>query len=1199
MSAFTPRFLSLVFLLIAGSPWAAMTVTPPAPDNPAAQAQLAESYGKLPLSFEENEGQTSDKVKFFSRGPGYSLFLTPDEAVLALRKPEPRSTRHAHEPPPVRMAHATPKTQEGAVLRMRLAGAREPARILGRDRQPGTVNYLKGRDPGQWRTGLATYGKVEYQGVYPGVDLVYYGNQRQLEYDFIVAPGADPNRIRLSFAGDGGQTVAPRLDGNGDLLLPTEAGEVRLHKPVVYQNIDGQRREIDGRFLVFPEEKYERQVGFQVAEYDRARPLVIDPVLVYSTYLGGSGDDRSQDIAVDSAGNAYVVGTTYSSDFPTANAEYPQLWGGTDVFVTKLSADGQHVIYSTYIGGSNSSHINGEDCGNNIAVDSNGNVYITGGTNSVDFPTVNAKYLQLRGGQDAFVTKLSSNGQQVIYSTYLGGSLYEEGNGIAVDNVGNAYVVGWTVSVDFPAINAKYAQHHGGQDIFVAKLSPSGQQVIYSTYLGGGGNDGSEDIAIDSAGNVYITGATWSTNFPIANAKYPQGGGGLDAFALKLSSDGQTVLYSTYLGGGDYDYGTGIAVDRTGNAYITGWTTSSNFPTANAKYPQLRGGGDAFVLKLSNDGKTVYYSTYFGGYDSDSGHDIAVDSAGNSYVTGWTGSMDLPIMSAKYPQLRGRIDAFVFKLSNDGQALRYSTYIGGSSNEARYIAIAVDSVGNAYVTGDTDSTDFPTSATDPNIVSYDSTHNGGSDAFVAKLANYALTVTKSGTGQGTVTSSPAAINCGTACTKTYAQPTSVTLTATPAADSRFVRWEGSCAGTASTCILAVNEGKRVTAVFNSTLPLDAKPLIDKLKLLKSRALLKIDSDVDRTAQAFFDSWNIRRSLVWSDWAGTILDVIGTTLDSVSLLGSLADPVKLNTDLVTAFKAGGSIAEISGLFLSVNSLVTDSSETLRLAMNGPDYENNVKAMLTAARNTACTDLACITYSESAYKSIVKSQMAAKSNNLLVITHRSSDTRRRNFEAVGGYATVKGRIGAKLQSTIDALTVRGTVPAGFPMLETLKVLDDLKTAITLSSAQETQAIYDSLLGDGQTYLKHREKVLLGRIANLERFRGQALGDFAANVKYQQIDTIKTAASSIAGVYSLSGLRTLKLPSGAEMILNTHAIVNTSISASLSVKKSFVTTARQQIDELPQTMLNALPEELSDLWMIADDIGSRIARQAKLSP
>jgi hypothetical protein len=1189
MSAFAPRFLSLLFLLIAGSSWAAITVTPSAPDNPAAQAQLAENYGKLPLSFEENEGQTSDKVKFFSRGPGYSLFLTPDEAVLALRKPESRNTRQAHEPPALRMAHATPKTQEGAVLRMRLAGAREPARILGRDRQPGTVNYLKGRDPGQWRTGLATYGKVEYQGVYPGVDLVYYGNQRQLEYDFIVAPGADPNRIRLSFAGEGDNAVVPRLNGNGDLLLSTEAGEVRLHKPAVYQTIDGQRRDIDGRFVVFPalsKGQGERQVGFQVAEYDRARSLVIDPVLVYSTYLGGSGYDFGTDIAVDSAGNAYVTGWTYSADFSTVNAKYPYR-GSPDAFVTKLSANGQSVVYSTYLGGWD------DDRGAGIAVDSVGNAHVTGSTKSYDFPTVNAKYPQHLESTEAFITKLSANGQTVIYSTYMGGSSTD----IAVDSSGNAYVTGIT-GAGFPAVNAKYPQYRGQFDAFVTKLSSNGQIVIYSTYLGGSDSDVGEGIAVDSIGNAYVTGYTHSADFPTASAKYPQYQRNRDAFITKLSANGQSVIYSTYLGGsnGD-DSGEAIAVDMTGNAYVTGWTYSADFPTANAKYPQLQGSWDAFVTKLSANGQSVVYSTYFGGDRMDEGYGIAVDSTGNAYITGYSDSTDFPTVSANSQPWRYK-DIFVIKLNANGQAVLYSTTWGGSSLEEAH-SIAVDSSGNAYVTGYTSSSDFPTSATDPNIVSYDSTYNGGGDAFVAKLANYALTVTKTGTGQGTVTNSLGTINCGTACTKTYAQPTSVTLTATPAADSRFVRWEGSCAGTASTCILAVNEGKRVTAVFNSTLPLDAKPLIDKLKLLKSRALLKIDSDVDRTAQAFFDSWNIRRSLVWSDWAGTILDVIGTTLDSVSLLGSLADPVKLNTDLVTAFKAGGSIAEISGLFLSVNSLVTDSSETLRLAMNGPDYENNVKAMLTAARNTACTDLACITYSESAYKSIVKSQMAAKSNNLLVITHRSSDTRRRNFEAVGGYATVKGRIGAKLQSTIDALTVRGTVPAGFPMLETLKVLDDLKTAITLSSAQETQAIYDSLLGDGQTYLKHREKVLLGRIANLERFRGQALGDFAANVKYQQIDTIKTAASSIAGVYSLSGLRTLKLPSGAEMILNTHAIVNTSISASLSVKKSFVTTARQQIDELPQTMLNALPEELSDLWMIADDIGSRIARQAKLSP
>jgi len=823
MSVPVPRCLSLalafaILLLFAGFPWVAWADTPP---PPAAQIKLAEHYGKLPLSFEENQGQTAGEVKFLSRGPGYSLFLTSTEAVLALRKPKSPSSsgrgqslspaRHgirepmagvgadlsAQQPPPVRMnshrqgskaeletkeipaanklGSKEPDEAQGAVLRMRLAGAREPVRIVGQDHQPGTVNYLKGRDPAQWRTGLATYGKVEYQGVYPGVDLVYYGNQRQLEYDFIVAPGADPKQIRLSFTGNGrdsGQAVVPRLDGNGDLLLPTEAGEVRLHKPVVYQDIDGRRREIDGRFVLLGlvptrprgnadggapaphgrgtaetgshagawkpgksspfgkgQGEGDLQVGFQVAEYDHDRPLVIDPVLVYSTYLGGSSPSNlsgGDGIAVDSAGNAYVTGYTESADFPAVNAKYPHLWGDQDAFVTKLSANGQTVVYSTYLGGS------GLDQGSGIAVDSVGNAYVTGDTDSVDFPAVNAKYPQLRGWSDAFVTKLSANGQTVVYSTYLGGNDGEWGDGIALDSAGNATVTGMTQSADFPIINAKYPHPRGGRDAFVTKLSANGQTVVYSTYLGGSGIDWVGGIAVDSAGDASVTGYTESADFPTVNAKYPQLRGRGDAFVTKLSANGQTVVYSTYLGGSGDDGGGGIAVDSAGNATVTGSTSSADFPAINAKYPHLWGSYDAFVTKLSANGQTVVYSTYLGGSGQDEGQRIAVDSAGNATVIGDTYSVDFPAVNAKYPQLRGWGDAFVTKLSANGQTVVYSTYLGGSGWDEGH-GIAVDSAGNAYVTGWTESADFPTSATDPKIISYDPTYNGGDDAFVAKF----------------------------------------------------------------------------------------------------------------------------------------------------------------------------------------------------------------------------------------------------------------------------------------------------------------------------------------------------------------------------------------------------------------------------------------------------------------------------------
>lgn len=1107
MTAFAPRPLPLnlailVTLLIAVSPWTAIADTPPAFPDPAAQAQLAENYGKLTLSFEENQGQSAGEVKFLSRGPGYSLFLTPTEAVMTLRKAKSPSSSgkllsaqnsirepgvgadlSAHlgidadspapQPPPVRMnshrqssragveareipAAQNPEAQkpdetQGAVLRMRLAGAREPSSIVGKNRQPGTANYLKGRDPAQWRTGVARYGKVEYQGVYPGVDLVYYGNQRQLEYDFIVAPGADPKQIRLGFAADGGQAITPRMDTNGDLLLPTESGEVRLHKPVVYQEIGGQRREVEGRFVLLPSSsppvetgrgEGNREVGFQVAEYDHDQALVIDPILVYSTYLGGTNNDNidawGHGIAVDSSGNAYVVGWTESANFPTVNPKYPQLWGGKDAFITKLSANGQTVVYSTYLGGS------GQDYGSDITVDGTGNAYVTGWTGSRDFPTVNAKYPQLWGDWDAFVTKLSANGRTVIYSTYLGGKNYDFGYGITADSAGNAYVTGVTWSANFPTVNARYPQLWGSWDAFVTKLNASGQKVIYSTYLGGSDSEEGTDIAVDSIGNAYVTGWTFSADFPTVNARYRRFLGDRDAFVTKLSANGHTVIYSTYLGGGSEDWGNGIAVDSTGNACVTGWTGSVNFPFVNSKYSQLRGNSDAFVTKLNADGKTVIYSIYLGGSNNDYGNGIVLDSTGNAYVTGWTNSINFPAFNTNYSQPQGGQDAFITKLSANGQAVVYSSYLGGTNNDSSY-GVALDKAGNVYTTGITNSLNFPSSATDPKIVSYDPTYNGGTDVFVAKLANYALSIVKNGTGQGTVTSIPGGINCGTACSKAYAQPTSVRLTAKPAANSRFVRWEGHCTGTALTCALAVNEGKQATAVFDSTLALDAKPLIDSLTLLKQRMTAKVDADLATTARAFGDSKNLQRSLVWSDWFGTLLDLVNGTISTIAtatdIKALLTNKFKSTTD---AYKLGIWTYSAYSLYQTLN----EDGEKLQLAIDGPAYSRTVKAMLKNAYNTACVVVLgkCVTFNQRIYETAITNSLNQSSSSMVLALHRSSDVKRKKFEAVKGAVSAKLRINQKLQSLINTLQTKRTVPADFPMQATLNMLKVAREQVT---------------------------------------------------------------------------------------------------------------------------------------------------------
>ena len=765
--------------------------------------QVAQTYGKLPLSFEVNQGQTDAQVKFLSRGRGYALFLTGDEMVLSL--PSRQSSVLSRQlsasrswkletgnsklaggnlpgfgdrsgapgfgsllptsdfllPVPVT---STPKPQPSppSVVRLQLVGANTRAKAVGLEELPGKSNYFIGNDPKKWRTNVATYAKVKYQGVYPGVDLVYYGHEGEMEYDFVVAPGADPHAIRLALVGEG--SALPRaaggrpyqIDARGDLVIASDAGEVRFHKPVVYQEdssaVSGQlsvaetktpratdkpRRTTDsanpkskiqnpkflhGKYVLLADNR----IGFEVSGYDPTRPLVIDPVLVYSTYLGGSSEESGKGIAVDAAGNAYVTGYTRSTNFPTTSGATQSTYAGSyDAFVAKLSADGSSLMYSTYLGGSN------QDIAYGIAVDSSGSAYVTGQTYSSNFPTTSgARQTTNAGGYDAFVAKLSADGSSLMYSTYLGGGSTDNSQGIAVDSFGNAYVTGYTVSTNFPTTSgAKQTTFAGSYDAFVAKLSADGSSLMYSTYLGGGSADYGFGIAVDVSGSAYVTGYTQSTNFPTTSgAKQTTNAGNYDAFVAKLSADGSSLMYSTYLGGSNADYGQGIAVDSSGNAYVTGYTQSTNFPTTSgATQTTYAGNYDAFVAKLSADGSSLMYSTYLGGANTDYGQGIAVDSSGNAYVTGETHSTNFPTAFPFQAALAAPRNAFVTKLNAAGTALLHSSYLGGGGADAGY-GIAVDSAGNAYVAGQTYSTNFPT------VNPLQATNAGGPDAFVTKIA---------------------------------------------------------------------------------------------------------------------------------------------------------------------------------------------------------------------------------------------------------------------------------------------------------------------------------------------------------------------------------------------------------------------------------------------------------------------------------
>ena len=731
--------------------------TSPAPSS------VGTSYHRLPLSFEANVGQFSKSVQFAARGDGYSLALTPSEARLRLQNlPRSRARRSAIS----RLQAGAGRPSTPACLRVQLLGASAAAAATAEVPLPGKINYFLGRDPAQWRTGISTCGRVRYRQVYRGIDLTYYGNQRQLEYDFMVAPGANPARIRLGIRG--AQRVA--VNRRGDLVLHTSGGDLVQHAPVTYQEIDGRRKPVLSRYVLAASG---HQVSFHLGAYNRSLPLVIDPVLSYATYLGGSASDGGKAIAVDASGSAYVTGFTSSANFPTRSPLQPAPGSAGALFVSKLSPDGTRLVYSTYFGGSNTDNSRG------IAVDGSGNAAITGDTASIDYPTFHAFQPTKPagpGGTTCFVTKFNAAGNGLIFSTYLGGTGFREtGYGIAADAAGGTYVAGFTQSGDFPTFRAFQPASGGGSaDCFVTKFKGDGT-LAYSSFLGGdGSSDAAFAIAVDTSGNAYVTGQTDSTNFPTRNALFPHPQGGFyDAFVTEVSADGASLIYSTYLGGnadshgnGGSDLGLGIAADPAGNAYVTGTTDSPSYPTTpGALQTAFPGGTPSFVTKMSAGGGMLVYSTYLGGTSAGTqANGIAADTAGNAYVTGYTFAADYPLKNSLQPFRNG---TYAFATSFDaGGLVAYSTLLGSttSGNEIGY-GIAVDAAGNAYVTGGTGSADFPT------VNPLQAARSGPFDAFIAKIA---LSGSPPPATHFSLTA-PASVTAGT--------PFSVTLTALDAANN--------------------------------------------------------------------------------------------------------------------------------------------------------------------------------------------------------------------------------------------------------------------------------------------------------------------------------------------------------------------------------------------------------------------------------
>lgn len=731
--------------------------------------QVAKNLARAPLSFQPNLGQTDSRVRFLSRANGYNLFLTATGAVFDLPTASARSADRTSQ-----SFRATKSSAEATrvSIEMELVGAEPGSKFEPQDALPGKVNYFIGKDPEKWQTNVPTYQRISQANVYAGINVSYYGTGEETEYDFVVNPGSDPKMIRLGFKG----ASNVRVDKAGDLLLQLEGGVLKQRKPVAYQNIDGRRREVTASYIMLKR----NEVGFEIGEYDSTRPLVIDPVLLYSTYLGGTGVDEIVRVTTNSS-SVFVSGTTNSAiAFPATPGAYQTSFGGpigNDAFVARLDQSSTPAFtYITYLGGS------GNDFAYGIAADEANNAYVAGDTWGGGFPTTPGSFRSspLFRTVDGFVTKLNSSGSALVYSTYIGGSQgYDYLRDIDVDASGSAFVTGHTNAIDFPmdesgvtrttpgGLPHNFRSESDNFDALVLGLNPVGNDLIYTTFLGGPNpmeGDSGLGIAV-GLGCQFVTGVTHSrTDFPLANAfQSPFGGGDSDAFVTRLEFvDGQLFLrYSTYLGGNNPDQGNDIVVDSTGKAYVIGSTNSANFPTRNA-FQAFRGGtcgasprfvcNDVFVVKIDpylSGNSSFLFGSYLGGRENDLGNGIAIDFASNIYLTGETNSDDFPVRGFIPPDnspLRSNYlaggDVFITKLSPSGDTFDYvySAYLAAEffvlthQRLSRQYGkgVAVDAAGYAYVVGQTSSNRFSRGSVPfPN-------YQANSDGFVAKIRDSPL-----------------------------------------------------------------------------------------------------------------------------------------------------------------------------------------------------------------------------------------------------------------------------------------------------------------------------------------------------------------------------------------------------------------------------------------------------------------------------
>jgi len=809
----------------------------------ATEARALAGYRRLPLSFEPNVGQSDSSVDFLSRASGYTLFLSGGEAVLSLQG-QTRKKSPELVPDLVKSNHPQ-KAHSATVLRMQLLGSDAKASVRGMQQLPGRSNYIHGNNPKDWHTNVAAYARVQYNDVYPGVNLVYYGNQGQLEYDFSVSAGADPHQIAMQFAG----ARHLHIDvATGDLVMNAGREEVRFHKPLAYQaaNADSSASEknlVAASYVV----DARNRVTFQLGSYDRSKSLVIDPALSYSTYLGGSADDFATSLAVDAGGSVYITGYTSSANFPVSSGALQTTCKGgcsgtSDAFLTKLDPTGTSIVYSTYLGGS------GNDYSNSVALDAFGNAYLAGQTLSSDFP-VTAGALQSTcgagncAGGDAFVAELNSTGSALIYSTYFGGSSVDQANSIVLDSSNNAFITGYTQSTDFPVTLGAFQSSCSCSthpDAYVAELNSTGSALVYSTYLGGStAADVAYAVVLDSNNDAFVAGYTQSSNFPTTSGAYQTALGATSAgFVTKLNPTGTALIYSTYLGGNNNLTTpceaciTSITIDSAGDAYVAGLTAEANFPTTAGAFQRTfkstDKGHDAFITELNPTGSGVIFSTYLGGAGDDGATGIAVDASANVWLKGNTKSTDFPVSNGAFQtKSGGDFDHYVAELNPTGTQLLFSTYLGGSGIEfggaTKMLAIDSQSPPNIYAIGYTNSTNFPTTPG-----AFQTAVGGGNDAVISKLVpspNVGLSPTNVSFGTQLVGSTSPSHNVTVTNTGNLDLPApTITLTGVNKAD---FSQNSNCSGTIApqaACTIFVTFTPTLFAVENASLVLtDSAP----------------------------------------------------------------------------------------------------------------------------------------------------------------------------------------------------------------------------------------------------------------------------------------------------------------------------------------------------------------------------------------